>query len=30
MDPARAGAAGGHWLFAGLKDPEALPEAVAP
>ena len=30
MDPARADAAGGHWLFAGLKDPEALPEAVAP
>ena len=30
MDPARASAAGGHWLFAGLKDPEALPEATAP
>ena len=30
MEPARASAAGGHWLFAGLKDPEALPEATAP
>ena len=30
MDPARASAAGGHWLFAGLTDPEALPEAVVP
>ena len=30
MDPARGSAAGGHWLFAGLKDPEALPEATAP
>jgi len=25
-----AGAAGGHWLFASLKDPEALPDAVVP
>ena len=25
MDPGRAGAAGGHWLFAGLGDPDALP-----
>ena len=30
MEPARASADGGHWLFAGLKDPEALPEATAP
>ena len=29
MDPARAMAAGGHWLFAGLTDPKAVPASAS-
>ena len=29
MDPARATAAGGQWLFAGLTDPNAVPDSPA-
>ena len=28
MDPARAKAAGGAWLFAGLSDPQAVPDGT--
>ena len=29
MDPARAMAAGGHWLFAGLTNPKAVPASAS-